>query len=763
VFHCIKNLCDHVVFTIPNPWDEWTKYPNPSHLTTKQEIEKWRKSVKTEHAFISPFSGLDYRNRISQGGKKDEMGNPPTKMYAFIADYDANCTDVMIANIEANPVPNGYMPNYICDSFQKGRKRLIWLFEKEVILGGNYASAVAFAKKVATEIKARNWLPGFDENTLHPRTYFAIGSNWKAVSPMKIPHSVLSLWAISTDMMIQFTDNTISPPPLEKIAELVSDRFPGRWHGDFVLGARGIRFWDAKADNQTAAVVMAEGMRCFTGDFGFVRWEDIFGKKDIDELRGESFGTLRDRILWDTKKFYLYIDEYDEWVSYAKDDIVQHLICCGIDNRAPRGGGPSRVTKFLNEIRMHQRINEALPFVYRSVGKTFYMGEWYLNTAKTKVLPPAPPLQSPGDDFHQAGPKVFPFLHDFMSNFFDPVRIKPKWVPESVAEKDVQLYHFLAWFYRFYKSAHERKPLSGQALIFGGPPGRGKGFMTSGLIAPIMGGAADGSDFLVNDEQWTSEVLQKGLITVDDDTSGDDVRAHRAFTTKLKKMVANPQATYNKKYGNAGRVEWMGRVTITCNLDPDSLRILPDMSQSNADKIMLFLAGHGIDLPNKNELDEIVSREAPHFCRWLIDWKPPKWVLAGDDRYWVRSYHHPLLLEAAAGHGTAANVLEMLREVYDQFVETDSASLNDRGILTEFKDGTRQYKWQGAVRQLLKLMRRLEVPQADRYSYQQIGNMLGVLASRGFKISKLSAQNWEIVFDEMLLSNTTIETEGEKK
>jgi hypothetical protein len=758
MFYALKNLRSQITFEVERPWDVWQDYPNPAYIGAKDELEAWRAAAKTEHMFISPFRGQNSKARITEGKKNPELMNCPHEVCALIADYDAACTQVHIDNINAKPAQPDYMPHYICNTFRPGYKRLIWLFEKPILLGGTYTSAAAFMKKVASEIKADLWLPGFDDNCLKPHMYFAVGTNWTKISDAEpIPSHILYAWAAVADSTVNFTNEYLSPPPLEKVADLVAERFPGRWSGPFGIGSRGVRFWDPQADNPTAAVVMPEGMRCFTEPSGFVTWRDIFGSRAVDELQGEQFEELKNTIAFDGERKRYWYEYEGKWSSMDKGDFAEYLVACGMDNRKPKTGGLSRVASFMNTIRIKYNVKEALPFVYMPSGRIFYNGSYSLNTSSLKPMPPAPPLHGSKLTFAEAGQQSFPWIYAYMSTFFSPVRRRPRWVPNSVPDKDIQLMHFLAWHHRFYKSAYIQKPLQGQALIIGGPPSAGKGFLSNGIVGTSAGGFSDGSPYLLGEDQWTADVLEKGLMTVDDDHSGDDMRSHRTFTTRLKRLVANTQAIYNKKFGSAGRVTWKGRIIITCNLDPESLRVLPDLTQSNADKIMIFLAQarkQDEQLPDFHTLDEIMARELPHYLRWLLEWEVPQWLLAGDERFWVRSYHHPTLLEAASEQGTVVNVLEMLREIYEEFVKADDEDIFSRGVITgKTETGGKSYTWTGPVRQLYKMMRRMDISQVDKHNLQQIGNMMGVLSSRGFKVTKLAGQNWRIVFDEALLSN----------
>lgn len=765
MFYALRNLRDQVTFEIDKPWEQWGKFPVPKNIKERDTLVKWRMKPATKHAFISGIAGLDPRVRVTKpSGKHDELANPPQTMHAVIVDYDAACREADVRNVleNENP-PSEYYPNFICDSFRPGHKRLVWLFDQPLTLTGHFGATLAFTKSLARHIGARHWLPGFDESSTNPGQYFSIGTNWVELSPLPIPHHVLSHWASVAESSVTFASGAIAPPPIEKLAQLVEDRFPGRWPGSFDLGQRGPVFFMSDANNPTSAVVFPEGMRTFsTGTKGFYTWEEIFGSRTIDELRGETQGIWRDKVVWaqDTGKYWLQLDHKDEWRPLPKDGITDFLVCtAGMSSRPPKGGGGSQVTNFLNQVRINNAVEEALPFVFHPQGRMFYNGSWVLNTSRVRVLAPAPPLTGINEDFHEAGERRFPWLYKFLTGFFCPVRHRPKWVPEEIPLEEVQLWHFLAWVYRFYVPALAQKPLPGQAVVVGGIPGRGKGLLSNGILGRLMGGHSESARFFVNDEQWTSEILKCPIMTIDDDTTADDVKSHRVYTTKLKRMVANAQATYNKKYGSAGRVQWLGRVIITCNLDPDSLRILPDMNQGNADKIMLFQAGEGKPLEDMNQINEILDRELPHFARWLCEWRVPSWLLAGDERFWVRPYHHVSLLEAATEQGSAINMLEMLREVYDLLCDSSDEAVIGNKIVPL---GDKRYEWRGPVRQLYRLMRTMEVAHVDRMNMQQIGTLLGVLASRGFNINRVvgSGTDWTIVFDRDLLRQKKIVMDG---
>jgi hypothetical protein len=85
------------------------------------------------------------------------------------------------------------------------------------------------------------------------------------------------------------------------------------------------------------------------------------------------------------------------------------------------------------------------------------------------------------------------------------------------------------------------------------------------------------------------------------------------------------------------KLPWMGRLIVTMNDDPESLRMVLDLGVSNLDKLMLLRAERTFDSFSD---DEYVANELPHLCAYLRDhWKairPTEGI-----RFGVKPYHHP--------------------------------------------------------------------------------------------------------------------------
>jgi len=196
-----------------------------------------------------------------------------------------------------------------------------------------------------------------------------------------------------------------------------------------------------------------------------------------------------------------------------------------------------------------------------------------------------------------------------------------------------------------------------------------------------------------------------------------DNKSHLRFSALIKKMAANRTFTLREKYRVDKLIEWNGRVVVTCNTDPESIRILPDVDLSNRDKINLFRIAERDTFAFPRDIEPIIISELPFFLRWLLDWQPPDHVL-GDTRYGVKTYCEDSLFEAARHSSSAYSFLE---------------------ILFKFFEGQMQNTWEGSATEMLSAMLNDQdglAGIASKYTTRQVGRELSKLSSQGYPITQ---------------------------
>lgn len=723
MFFSIPNLSASTVAKLDAPWD-YKETTLPTEITRARDKEAYRSfcnSFTTKHAFISMYEGVDPNLRVSA-----DAGNPAYRMHGIVVDYDASTTPDMVQSRRAKPIVE-FSPAYVCDTFS-GNIRLIWMFEKPMLIS-NGAQLKKFILYLSRKLKLNKWFGGLDTAAFgNANQYYEIGTNWRPfIQGSVISSSVAEFWLFEAGKDIIITDkrDSIYDIPLELVAEEMSKRFPNRWSGPFEIGRRGVRFWDPVADNTTAAIVRKDGMQCFTGGIPFVSWKDIFGFTFVEKFAAEKFSRILENSCYDGRTFWVCRDK--KWAEISKEDFTQFLRVQGLSSSRP-GGGPSEIDRLEIDIKINKAVKSALPFIHFPPGIVVHKNERFLNYSAISCLTPAPPV-SPNPMSWDDGKTFFPWVHEFFSNFFDGEGNYP------LLQDKIQLSHFLAWLKHFYEHGLEKSPRSGQVVIIAGLAGIGKTLLSNKLMSMLVGGHEDGSSFLVEGSPWSDHLCEMPLMVIDDDLPGADHKTQLRFTSLLKKVVANMSLTYNGKYKKQGRVPWMGRIVVTCNLDPESLRILPNMELSTLDKISLFKAAparRGFVFPSPTDLHDIIAAELPYFARFLLDWEVPSHII-GATRFGTIPYHHVELFDAANQHGPSHTVLELIRDFLGFYK----------------KQFPKKTKWVGrAVTLYRDISDHSEIIQ--KLSIQQVTSALNMLASKNYGINRKVSHGsniWEIPFD----------------
>ena len=650
--------------------------------------DSWKKSSSLDHCFFSGYHGVCSEMRISKE-------NPPAFMYALVLDFDTNRGFRDQQFLEAVEVAGDIKPAYIGHTKNNGA-RVVFLLEEPMPLI-NIPLTRLIQKHFSKKLKADRLFPGLCQSSLDNVTeYFEVGDRWEQVSNSRIPRKIAMQWAIEATRSYNWKKHDVVIP-FDKVHEEVEKRWPGRWTGSFEKNKRGVRFWDDEAKNDTSAVVCESGMRCFSGPHGFMSWRDIFGNKFVAQYVADKIGGSTTDVWFDSKEYWLKrVDGI--WGAFNRMDMCLHLkVACGLAGTAGKGENQSDVETALHHLQHHQSVECAAPLVHRPEGIVHTQAGRVLNTSKLRALTPSEsPLVVPEEHF--------PFIAEFLGELF------------TKQDTVDQLSVFLAWLKRFYEGAHKLRLTNGHVLYLVGPTGRGKTLLSTVLISGLVGGHVDASPYLTGMDDWNSHLFESAVWSIDDVVALKDSRAHERFSALLKKIAANTCFTISEKYRKARQVEWNGRVVVTCNDDPESSRILPDLDMSNRDKVILLkVAPHTLRFPEDTALR--IRLELPLFARWLLNWKIPEELL-GESRYGIKEYAESSLIDLTRFASRGYGYFEML-QVF-------------------FKDWTSDNPWEGTSTDLYTEMIAEDGGLADiarRYTHIEFGRQLGKLMSSGYPIS----------------------------
>lgn len=338
----------------------------------------------------------------------------------------------------------------------------------------------------------------------------------------------------------------------------------------------------------------------------------------------------------------------------------------GFSDRAAKGQSASPLDRAKNTILKHRRVDGAAPFLYHRHDIFVRSGRKFLNTSTISLMPAAPVSGVWGENF------------PLIASVYDNVFAKPIY-------RDL----FLAWFKRFYESAEEGELAPGQALALVGPIHCYKSWTIHKVLKPAMGGFADFSAMAAGEAGgFTSDVFESPLAVIDDARGASSEEKRNQYAAQIKKLVANPVHSYHKKFETPTEVSWAGRVVLALNDDPFSIRLMPNLEISNADKMVAVYMRSWEDHPPAEVFKNLEVTELPHFLAWLKDWNPPMCVVDEKGRYGIKPIIADEVQERLFQTSTSYALQEKLCEWWARrpsserkspFIGTASAILDELG------------------------------------------------------------------------------------
>lgn len=636
-FYSLQNLSASEVHSC-DPWALGLTLPS---FADKAAYRAWCNDPQTAHAFVSAVEGKIPGLRVSET-------NPASRMSGLVLDYDA-VPDVPPEQSILAKAPSDLRPAWVSRTFS-GNCRVLYVFEEPVSL---FTKDIAreFMLKLQRELKLKKLLAGFEaEALLDLSKHYEVGHTWTAVGTGAniIPSSLLIAWLAEASSKHKWEREGPSVP-IDVIREEAITRFPDRWPGgwsSFELGARGPRFWDESAIDPMAAVVRESGVQYYSDGGGFQTWEAIFGSQFIRRWADDRMGNAIKNFFYDGKEYWSKsIDGV--WGTRLERDVSRALrIRDRLFKKAPSPNEESEVERALFDITELRRVEVALPFVYRPDGVIEANGMKCLNTSTRRPVLPVPDMVEWGEGF--------PKIAHWLGYAFPPV-------PGLDGQPDParQLNHFMAYLKHFYVGALTQDPQRGLALFVAGPRNAGKNLLNKGVIGALMGGSQDASKYLLEGDKFNDQLFGVSHWRIDDAVASSDEKSMRAFSQMLKQIIANDALVYRPMYGSGRDAEWIGRIVITLNDDPESLRILPQTDINIVDKILL-LKMQAQPLAGWEMSDAQIAIELPFFAAFLRDWVPPAYCMPTEPRFGVATYAHPDLLASAASTNTTASFEELL-------------------------------------------------------------------------------------------------------
>lgn len=619
------------LFSIPNIVGHVTSIEDDTALSkivnrrtlgmTKEQFRNQCAQASTQGHFLSVWEGINPLARIN-------TGNPPRMLHGIIADYDS----VQAMNkLPSLPNSTGHLPTWVVESFTPGKCRLIWVFEKPVCVSNPFVTE-GFLKELDAKLKISDALPGFDKASWKDTQYFELGFGMHDVAgSTPVPKALLAQCLMEGGLRAKVQVDADPEIPMDVIAAEVERQFPGRWVGTFEEGKRGPLFWIADGITRDGCAVAENGMICYSDRAvsNFMPWRAVLGAKFVDFYETQKVGKAAEMYWTDGKAFWTNYATQG-WNDHQTEAAKRHLRVAGCSDRVRKGQIVSEIDKVLVYIDNNRRVSAAVPMLFMKDEIVPYNGHKYLNTNTKKAMEPA----EDGD------PKHWPWIHNFIMTGFD-------------GEQDgIPAHEFwLGWMKRLWLTAYLGNPQQGQSIIVAGEAHTGKTFVSKCLIGVAMGGSAIAEDLLLQKTKFNSQAAECAIWRCDDAISEGDYKTKQILAASLKAMASNPEVLYHPKYMTPQQLPFKGRVILTCNVDPESLKILPFLDGTIKDKLMLFRISPTYDphfFTTNTENENRVLQELPHFLRYLMDYQVHPGVIdAANPRFEIKSFHHKQLVAEA--------------------------------------------------------------------------------------------------------------------
>ena len=616
----LPNLVGHKVQTADDLAISAVTNVRPAGMT-KEQYGDWCREATTKGHFITAWEGLNPSGRVA-------ATNPGRKLHGIIADYDNASA---MSKLNALPNSTTLLPTWVVDSFTPGKCRLIWAFENPVLVT-NPEVTEGFLKQLDDKIHISSALPGFDKATWKEGQYFELGTNWRCITgALPVPDALLSECMLNGGLnaKIELPDTLI---PIDVVAEEVERRWPGRWGGQFIEGAAGPLFWVDPFLNHRNCAVRDNGMVCYSdrAPSNFMPWRAILGDKFVEEYETERASRMAEMFYYDGNKYWTEYSNPGQWRALSQDNVSLHLKNARCSPKIPKGSFVSEVDRVIVHVQNNRYVAAAVPLLFNAETLVNYNGNDYLNISTKTAMAPA----DSGD------PKDFPWIHNFVTDGFDG----------SAAGIPAREF-FIGWLRRFWLTSYQGDPQPGQSVILAGEKNTGKTFFSKCVIGPALGGSITAEDILLQKTHFNRAAAHNAHWRCDDALAEGDSRIKQVLANSLKAMAANPTVVYQPKYVDSTELPFMGRVFVTCNTDPESLKILPYLDGTLKDKLMLFRMKkdfHPHFLNTNAENEQRVLNELPFFLRWLHDYKlEPGVEDVHNPRFGVISFHHETLVNEA--------------------------------------------------------------------------------------------------------------------
>lgn len=344
-------------------------------------------------------------------------------------------------------------------------------------------------------------------------------------------------------------------------------------------------------------------------------------------------GPAKPEIFYDAKTSNYWWREQGQFLELTGRQVKIQMMCRGERMDLKNDIGLTSGDEMLAKLEREKFVHYAGPLAGHKVGLLkISSGENVLVTTEVK------PVQ-PGQSEHC--PKIEKYLGQLLG-------------PD-------QTQYFCLWVKLAWESLTRRVFMPGQMLALFGPGGCGKSFLQQ-IVTEILGGrSADPYPFMVGDTSFNSDLAKAEHLMIEDPKARTSFSARREFGISIKNWTVNAQIRVHAKGREAITMPLFRRLTLSCNDERENMMIMPPLDESLLDKVALLKCGPTVLDDDREKQWWNFVKELPSFVRHCLAQRVPK--IWKDQRYGIRAFHNPDLLEALAETTEETRLENFIEEV----------------------------------------------------------------------------------------------------
>jgi hypothetical protein len=226
-----------------------------------------------------------------------------------------------------------------------------------------------------------------------------------------------------------------------------------------------------------------------------------------------------------------------------------------------------------------------------------------------------------------------------------------------------------SYFYGWLKSALQalrsgvNKP--GQVLVLAGPAEAGKSFLQSIITWTLGGREVKPYAYMTGRTDFNSQLLGAEHLRLDDEHASTDMRARRAFGSRIKELLFGHAQRVHGKHREELTLDPIWRMTVSVNDEPEHLLVLPPIDDTLEDKlIILRVSKKPMPMPTGTTeqikaLTAAIKADLPAFIHYLLNEHEIQPSML-NQRCGITHWHHPELTSAINELSPQARLLALV-------------------------------------------------------------------------------------------------------